>query len=465
MATVTIPETQYIGINVHRSSDGSKPLGFLTPGGTNAAAKKRISTVNNWVGINSSWRQNVKPEDTAQFEIDNPTAKMVRDCSDSEQERYRWMHYDVPKLEGEHYKIIDNVPNEPRLGFRITKSISRGGGWSGSNKVVRIEDPRGFELEISVDNLVKMMTMTTFVDGVCQEECVWGRQGAANVLLPVTSDIYKEAVNVTAYRKEQTISLRDVNFGDTVELKKTENFEGLAGEYMGAYHVYSLQTLHKSKALIGSGYSYRRGNKDSYTFVKSHKRYVIKNGNKYFGVSGCKIHKIIKTVDTPVDRPDLDPADFKDLSYGQVGTPICLTANKVPVNELVLTAEFLPTNDMTAINDYDYGSCAIWAKDLKTDKMMLFTRAYYSEYSHNKDYESDAERKKLFEGEVTEIDVSNNNWQITSVKGEGGKGPFHILKNPLAKAALNVTDYEWYQLAFTVNGIERRVPVVSMSRW
>ena len=464
MSTVTIPNTQFIGVNIHRSSDGSMPLGFLTPGGTNAGAKKRISTVISWVGADSALRHNIKPEDSAQFMLDNPTATMVRDTTDNQQECFRWYHYEIPKVEDEDYKLYDNVPNEARIGFRITKSISRGSSWNGGNKVVRIEDPRGFELEISVDNLVKMMSMCTFVGGVCQEACVWGRMGAANILLPVTSDEYKEAVKVTDYRAKETISLRDVTFGDTVELKKTEQFQGLTGEYMGAYHVYSLQKLYKSKEALAGNYNYNK--KNDFTFMKSHKRYVIRIKDKYFGVSGCKIHKIINKVDVPVERPDLTADNYKDLTYGQVGTIVCLTTKKIPVVDVVSTVEFLPTTDLTVINEQDSGSAAIWAKNPKNGKMMMFNRAYHSvHYNSGKDYESDEERLKLFQGDVTEIDISNNNWYVTEVLGEGGKGPFNILKNPLAKAALSVDNYLWYQLAFTVNGMVRRVPVVNVERW
>ena len=463
MSTVTIPDTQYIGVNLHRSSDGSKPLGFLTPGGSNAAAQKRIDTVKRWVGIDSALRYDIKPEDSEKFEIDNPTAVMTRDNSDDVQERFRWKHYEIPKVKDVDYKIYDNVPNEPRLGFRITQAISRGGSWSGGNKVVRIEDPRGFELEISVDNLVKIMSMTTFVSGECQEACVWGRQGSNNILLPETSKPYKEARKVTDYRNKATISLRDVNFGDTVELKKTENFNGLTGKYMGAYYAYSLQPLYKSKEFSETGYQYYPSTKVDYTFIKFHKRYIFEKDGKYFGVSNCKIHKIIETVDTPVVRTDLSSENYEDLSYGRIGTVIALTTNKVSAAEIALTAEFVQTNKVDETNSINYGKASIWAKDPKSNNMMRFKRTYYDPYYHTtNEYESEVERKKLFEGEVTNINMINNTWEVTKVKGEGGKGSFQILKNPSAKAALNVTDYEWYQLALTINGIQYKVPVQTM---
>jgi len=455
---VTIPKTQYVGINLHRSTDESMPLGFLTPGGTNAGAKKRKSTVDSWCGHGHTRQHHIGVNDWDQFELDHPDAELVSDRSDPDKYAgYLSKVYRTANIKDIDYKILDEVTNEPRAGFRITKSISRGGGsWSGSNKVVRIEDPRGFELEISVDNLVKMMSMTTFVDGVCQEECVWGRDGANNVLLPVNSEPYKEAFDTTTYRAKKAISLRDVNYGDTVELKKTEHFEGLTGIYMGSYHVYSMQTLSHSAELTrsnnkGRSYSY---DPDDWTFIKSHKRYVIKVGDKYKGVSGCKIHKIVETVETPVERPDLNAVDFNDLSYGQVGFPIFLSTKKIPVNEIAQSAEFVPTTDIAVTTSKETGPSWLFTPDPASGHMMRFYREYYSPNYHNKtDDESLEERIKIFRGEVVSIDISNNTWEITGFRGQAGKGVLHMLKHPLGgdKPGLLVEEFEWSQLQFTAN--------------
>lgn len=51
--------------------------------------------------------------------------------------------------------IIENVAIE---GFKITDFATR---YSTSNKLIRILDPRGFELEISVANLLEILDQTT----------------------------------------------------------------------------------------------------------------------------------------------------------------------------------------------------------------------------------------------------------------------------------------------------------------
>ncbi len=63
--------------------------------------------------------------------------------------------------------IIDNVPIS---GFRIQKSVSR---WSTSNKVWRILDPRGFELEISTDCMEDILMEGDVSKGEIIGQCVW----------------------------------------------------------------------------------------------------------------------------------------------------------------------------------------------------------------------------------------------------------------------------------------------------
>lgn len=119
-------------------------LGFATPDGTDAAAEKRKQTVKNWVGMRTG-----------------------------------------SNLEGEN--TIQTFDNKPIKGFSIGKCVSR---WSTSNKLFRIYDPRGFELEISSANLAYLIASTTMVNGDIEEELVWARDGGNNYLCLTTHDDY-----------------------------------------------------------------------------------------------------------------------------------------------------------------------------------------------------------------------------------------------------------------------------------
>ena len=73
----------------------------------------------------------------------------------------------VRVLEHLQPKIIDNIPLE---GFKIQKCVGR---YSSSNKLWRILDPRGFELETSSFGMGELILNSTIINGVIQGKCIW----------------------------------------------------------------------------------------------------------------------------------------------------------------------------------------------------------------------------------------------------------------------------------------------------
>lgn len=136
-----ICKQHYVGIK--NLSDDEK-LAFITPMGTDKAAVKRQDTVNQWL----QWSNRGAPTET---------------------------------------KVVDNVACS---GFKIVGSVSR---YTTDNKWVRIEDPRGYEVEISVANLVSLMSEVTVVNNEIKAECIWAREKTQNYLLVVDSAEYKQA--------------------------------------------------------------------------------------------------------------------------------------------------------------------------------------------------------------------------------------------------------------------------------
>ena len=62
------------------------------------------------------------------------------------------------------------IANLPRDGFQLVKSVSR---YSTSNKLWRVLDPGGFELEISTSNLEDLMMDCVIDHGIIKSTCVW----------------------------------------------------------------------------------------------------------------------------------------------------------------------------------------------------------------------------------------------------------------------------------------------------
>jgi len=189
---VTIPTKHFLGMKAQ--GDGQVPLGFVTPWTTlktdptkaDSACKKRTNTVKNWA--------------------------------------HGYARNNESKLKTH---IIDNLPMS---GFKVSQSFKRGGRWGAASAVWRIEDPRGFELEIGNGNMVEIMLCTTVVEGEIYAPCVWGRCGQENILIPTDSAEYKEAQQNTKLVTE-SVSIRDVKIGNRILLQS-----GKQGIYMGSWH-------------------------------------------------------------------------------------------------------------------------------------------------------------------------------------------------------------------------------------
>ena len=175
---ITIPTQHYVGMVLRH--DSKLPLGFITPNGMDAPSKKRMATVDGWVKNNKSQL---------------PTT------------------------------VIDN---KPMIGFKLTGSIRNGD--KRVNDHWRIEDPRGFELEISSSNLADLLKVATIEKYEILDECVWCRLNGGNFLLSTESDYYKEAVGLTKAINSKA-KWKDVKPGYGVVVNN-----GIKGIYLGKYY-------------------------------------------------------------------------------------------------------------------------------------------------------------------------------------------------------------------------------------
>jgi hypothetical protein len=168
-------------------------LGFATPLEDNAAFRKRKETVDSWATPHSDW--------------DPVTRKNIP----------------AKKLDP---ITVDNVPVE---GFKITSDVRRV-YWGGGNVVWRVEDPRGYELEISSENLFAIMHAVGIQPGgLIPGKCVWARDGANNVLLHETTEEFKTAYKVGETKSPKGTKLGPEHIGCLVQMSG-----GYSGIYLGA---------------------------------------------------------------------------------------------------------------------------------------------------------------------------------------------------------------------------------------
>lgn len=116
-------------------------------------------------------------------------------------------------------KVFDNIPMS---GFVLNRGVGgarESSGWDARNEYIRVYDPRGFEFEISVANLLFILQECSSVKGKGLEgEFVYSWDRVDLVLLPVTSQEYKSCSNYTENQSKK-ITKKDMVEGCSYTMK------------------------------------------------------------------------------------------------------------------------------------------------------------------------------------------------------------------------------------------------------
>lgn len=119
---------------------------------------------------------------------------------------------------------FDNIPTE---GFVLNKKAGDySTGWDHRHAYCRVYDPRGFEFEITIENLLYILENANCIKGKGLEgEFIYGWDGKDLVLMPVESPDYKQ---ISEFNKiihnNETIKAKDLIIGATYLTKDNENW-------------------------------------------------------------------------------------------------------------------------------------------------------------------------------------------------------------------------------------------------
>jgi hypothetical protein len=151
--------------------------------------------------------------------------------------------------------------NSPTEGFVLNKGAGgKAGSWSSWNvrrEVVRVWDPRGFEFEIGVDNLLFILAECDSTKGKgLSGEFVYAWNGPELILLPVGSEDYKQSMDFTTLQSGK-VGVKDLVAGGTYKTKQQQTLI-----YLGKfdYHEYSAKYDRKTS-------SYKRETRASKKFI------------------------------------------------------------------------------------------------------------------------------------------------------------------------------------------------------
>lgn len=142
-----------------------------------------------------------------------------------------WQSWRDKKIEPQEFN------NEPTSGFVLNKKVGDyDSGWNHRHAYVRIYDPRNFEFEITIENLLYILENTSAIKGKGLEgDFVYGWDGKDLVLIPTESPDYK---SINEYNdilhNSETIKAKDLIIGATYLTKDNNKMI-----YMGRYDYYA----------------------------------------------------------------------------------------------------------------------------------------------------------------------------------------------------------------------------------
>lgn len=210
-----------------------------------------------------------------------------------------WCDDDTEVLE------LDNIPQP---NFILNKGIQRDGYWGNGHSKIRVHDPRDFEFEISVDNLMGILMHSNVSKRDIIQECVYAWHGTELVLLPTNSVEYQNSVVYTA-KQDQKITAKDFVAGYVYQPKKMD--ESLI--YIGNFEWFSWEHGYKHNGkLYASPKEGGYNNKNYFDVHKSRgKKHVFynKDNNSFLTKTAADFSSIIE--DTPVENY----ADLVDLFF------------------------------------------------------------------------------------------------------------------------------------------------------
>lgn len=143
-----------------------------------------------------------------------------------------WSNWIDNKLETHEFE------NEPTSGFVLNKKVGDyDSGWNHRRGYCRVYDPRGFEFEITFENLLYILENADSIRGKgLVGEFVYGWDNTDLVLIPIESPDYKQLSEYSAkIQSNSTLKAKDLVVGRTYLTKKKRNLV-----YLGKFPYYGL---------------------------------------------------------------------------------------------------------------------------------------------------------------------------------------------------------------------------------
>ena len=217
----------------------------------------------------------------------------------------------------------EEIVNEPTEGFVLNKKV--GGyksNWNFRDSHVRVYDPRGFEFEISVPNLLFILRETDCSRGKgLAGKFVYAWEGTELVLLPVGSQDYQNSKDFTELQGTQ-VHAKDLIPGATYTTKNQENLT-----YLGKFNFHFIVEMERRR---NSTKPEPRIKADAKGLIK---QFVFWDGKDFVFFKECKT---ISKLKSDVTHPDFAELIDKYNKSAHGSAPVEFVLKNIPEPPIVI---------------------------------------------------------------------------------------------------------------------------------
>jgi hypothetical protein len=231
---------------------------------------------------------------------------------------------------------VEEFDNTPMQGFVLNRDVGgtqRSWSWNARREKVRVYDPRDFEFEITVENVLLILQECSSIKGKGLEgEFVLAWSGHQIVLLPTCSQEYKYSVEMADLASKK-LSRKEIVEGCTYTTKDKQEVMYLGKhtwfDYHGKYYSYysgsSITCENKHVFLI---LNENRKGRDRYLLQDGFNRLAIRTSDKPVASYAEEYEKLMKSqyVSKPVEITVEDGAKVSFPQYYNY-TNICVADN------------------------------------------------------------------------------------------------------------------------------------------
>lgn len=185
---------------------------------------------------------------------------------------YREFQPNLGRISSDKGIVPVEYPNEPLDGFVLNrKAGGYSSGWNARQTYCRVYDPRGFEFEITIPNLLYILENANSTVGKGLEgKFIYGWEGKDLVLVPENAPEYKEMIKFTELQ-DKKVSRKELIPGGIYLTSANKKIT-----YLETAYSYGHKNLRSDSKVLWFMSKYEYGNGESHNYIETPQMSTIK---------------------------------------------------------------------------------------------------------------------------------------------------------------------------------------------